>query len=259
MDIGTAKPPLELLKRIPHYMIDSHSIHDEYDVRRFELDVLTLLEQKFSEYNPIILTGGSGLYIDSVANGLDNMPEIEPKWRHQLTNQFQTEGISALQELLSTLDPTYYGQVDTQNPQRLIRALEVCLATGKPFSSFRTRNRENRPFSIIKIALIRERTELYDRIDHRVDLMIEQGLFEEAEALYPFRHLNALQTVGYTEIFGFLEGCYDRAEAIRLLKRNSRRYAKRQLTWLRRDPDYRWFHPDQLEEIISFVEDQMGR
>jgi tRNA dimethylallyltransferase len=259
MDIGTAKPPLELLKTVPHYMVDSHSIHDEYDVRRFEMDVLTLLEQKFNEHNPIILSGGSGLYIDSVANGLDNMPEIDPKWRHQLINQYQAEGIKTLQEKLSTLDPTYYGQMDTQNPQRLIRALEVCLATGKPYSSFRTKNREKRTFSIIKIALVRDRTELYERIDQRMDQMIEKGLFEEAKELYPFRHLNALQTVGYTEIFGFLEGHYDRTEAIRLLKRNSRRYAKRQLTWLRRDPDYRWFHPDESDDIISLVEDQMGR
>lgn len=259
MNIGTAKPSNEALETVRHYFINSHSIHEDYDVRRFEIDVLALLDKAFLSYNPIILSGGSGLYIDAVVNGLDDIPAIDTEWRERLDNQYRTEGLAALQERLQELDPHYYAQVDRQNPQRLIRALEVCLGTGQPYSSFRTKKVAERSFEVIKIALTRDRSELYERIDRRMDQMIQEGLFEEAGQLYPLRHLNALQTVGYSEIFGYLEGKYDRTEAIRLLKRNSRRYAKRQLTWLRRDSEYHWFHPDQVNEIVSFVEDQMGR
>lgn len=259
MNIGTAKPQTDTLIKVLHYFINSHSIHETYDVRRYEKEVLELLEQKFPAYNPIILTGGSGLYIDAVVDGLDDMPEIDPKWREELNEQYREKGLEALQEQLQSLDAVYYATVDLQNPQRIIRALEVCLGTGIPFSSFRRKKTAARPFRILKIALTRERDELYERINQRMDQMISEGLFVEAEALYPFRHLNALHTVGYTEIFGYLDGLYDREEAIRLLKRNSRRYAKRQLTWLRKDPDYHWFHPDQLDEIVSFILNQMDR
>ncbi|MCC5936272.1 MAG: tRNA (adenosine(37)-N6)-dimethylallyltransferase MiaA [Lunatimonas sp.] len=259
MNIGTAKPAPNLLEMVPHHFINSHSIHDSYDVRRYETEVLELLKQEFPTYNPIILTGGSGLYVDAVVYGLDVMPDIDPKWREELNDLFRKEGLSVLQNQLKSMDPDYYAIVDLQNPQRVIRALEVCMGTGKPYSSFRIKKSAERPFHILKIALIRDRDELYQRINLRMDQMIDEGLFEEAKELYPYRHLNALQTVGYTEIFGYMDGLYDREEAIRLLKRNSRRYAKRQLTWLRKDPDYHWFHPDALNEIESFILNQIAR
>ncbi|WP_209331951.1 tRNA (adenosine(37)-N6)-dimethylallyltransferase MiaA [Lunatimonas salinarum] len=258
MNIGTAKPSPELLQKATHYFINSLSIHDSYDVRQYENEVLDLLNLKFPDYNPIILSGGSGLYIDAVVVGLDDMPQIDPKWRMELVFRLEKNGLRPLQEQLQSLDPVYYATVDLQNPQRIIRALEVCLGTGKRYSSFRTKKKSKRPFKTIKLALARDREELYQRINQRMDQMIAEGLFEEAEKLYPFRTCNALQTVGYTEIFGFMDGLYDREEAVRLLKRNSRRYAKRQLTWLRKDPEYHWFHPDQEEKIVDFIYRQMG-
>lgn len=258
MNIGTAKPTPIQLEKVPHFLINNLSIHDNYDVRKFEADVLHLLSDNFPIYNPIILSGGSGLYLDAVTTGLDEMPTINPIYRKELNDKLKVEGLHTLQEMLRKLDPAYYGQVDLQNPQRVIRALEVCLSTNAPFSKYRERKPVNRPFKIVKIALTRDRDELYQRIDLRMDQMIDEGLFDEAAKLYPLRHLNALQTVGYSEIFGYLDGLYDKEETVRLLKRNSRRYAKRQLTWLRRDPDYHWFHPDHEAKIVAFIKDQMG-
>jgi len=225
-------------------------------VRKFEQDALQLLDVLFVEHQYVVMTGGSGLYIDAICNGFDDMPEIPEGVREELNALYRQEGIGKLQELLKEADPVYYGQVDLQNPQRLIRALEVYRGTGKPFSAFRQKHKAERPFGIIKIGLERDRQELYDRINLRMDQMIAEGLFEEAEGLFPHRHLNALQTVGYTEIFGYLEGQYDKEEAIRLLKRNSRRYAKRQLTWFKRDPEMAWFHPDEWQAIIQYIKDQ---
>lgn len=258
MNIGTAKPSTKELEEVTHFFVDTLSIHDAYDVAKFEKDALNIIEQHAISPQPLIMTGGSGMYIDAVAYGLDDMPQVEMQIRNELIRLHETEGINALQEKLSLLDPDYFSQVDLQNPQRLIRALEVCIGTGTPYSAFRTKKRVTRPFTIIKIALERDRNELYNRIDMRMDQMIEAGLFEEAADLFPYKHLNALQTVGYKEIFGFMEGRYDREEAVRLLKRNSRRYAKRQLTWLKKDTSYTWFHPSDTEGVLDFISHQMS-
>ncbi|WP_162416987.1 tRNA (adenosine(37)-N6)-dimethylallyltransferase MiaA [Cyclobacterium roseum] len=259
MNAGTAKPDRDSLEKAPHYFIGNKSIHEPYDVRAFEEEALCLLTKLFAEKELLILTGGSGLYIDAVVEGLDEMPEIPSDIREQLNRDFQSQGLSMLQQRLEKLDPAYYQTVDRNNPHRLIRALEVCLGTGRTFSSFRQKRKKTRPFRTIKVALNREREELYHRIDSRMEDMIRNGLFEEATRLFPFRQLNALQTVGYKEIFGYLEGSYDKQEAIRLLKRNSRRYAKRQLTWFRRDLDYAWFHPEDWNQILEWISNQRGR
>ncbi|MGY6741143.1 MAG: tRNA (adenosine(37)-N6)-dimethylallyltransferase MiaA [Cecembia sp.] len=253
-EIGTAKPSPTELQEVPHHFIGHKSIFDSYDVKSFEKDTLKLLESLFELKNMVILTGGSGFFIDVACQGMDEIPDVDPSIRTQLIADFTKKGLAYLQSELSHLDPLYHEQVDLNNPQRLMRALEVCIATGQPYSSFRKKEKVKRPFQVIKIGLKRDREELYQRIDLRMDQMISNGLFEEAAALFSNRHLNALQTVGYSEIFGFLEGKYDKEEAIRLLKRNSRRYAKRQLTWFRKDQDITWFHPDQEKEIIDFVE-----
>lgn len=258
MNLGTAKPSLQELNEVRHHLINSHSIEENYDVKSFEEDVLGLLDQLFQTHQVVIMTGGSGLFADAVTEGMDEMPEIPTGLRQEVIREYQEKGLDYLQEEVKRLDPAYFEKVDQQNPQRLMRALEVCRGTGKPFSSFRVKTTVERPFRTIKIGLNRDREELYSRIDLRMDQMVDSGLFEEAESLMDQRHLNSLQTVGYQEIFGMLEGKYDREEAIRLLKRNSRRYAKRQLTWFRRDEKIHWFHPDQEEEIMAMIEDQIS-
>ncbi len=253
MDLGTAKPNQEELSAAPHHFINSLSIFEDYDVKKFEQDTLSLLRDLFQNHDLVLMVGGSGLYIDAVCHGFDDIPDIDPSIRSQLILDFNEKGIGYLQQKLAEEDPVYYDIVDKKNPQRLMRALEVCIGSGKPYSSFRKNKKDIRDFHIIKIGLERDREELYHRIDQRMDLMIESGLFQEAEKLFPVRHLNSLQTVGYTEIFGFLEGKYDQNEAIRLLKRNSRRYAKRQLTWFKRIPDMKWFHPDHYVELLEYI------
>ncbi|HEY4652548.1 MAG TPA: tRNA (adenosine(37)-N6)-dimethylallyltransferase MiaA, partial [Pontibacter sp.] len=220
----------------------------------YEQDALQLLNKLFQEHDVVILTGGSGLYVRALCEGMDEMPETDPAVREKLTEIYREHGLEPLLEQLQQLDPVYFDLVDKANPQRIIRALEVCISSGQPYSAYRKSERPERPFNIIKIALTRERAELYSRIDQRMDLMLQQGLLEEARVLYPYRHHNALQTVGYKEIFDYLDGKYDWEEAVRLLKRNSRRYAKRQLTWFTRHPDeYAWFHPQQWNEIIAYI------
>ncbi|WP_439489078.1 tRNA (adenosine(37)-N6)-dimethylallyltransferase MiaA [Algoriphagus sp.] len=258
MNLGTAKPTAEELNQVPHHFVDSLSIEDEYDVRKFEQDAIALLENLFAKHQVVIMTGGSGLFADAVVNGLDEMPVISPEVRQQLIKEYEEKGITFLQEEVAAHDPEYFLQVDQKNPQRLMRALEIWRGTGRKFSSFRNKSRKERSFKVIKIGLERDREELYTRIDQRMDQMIAAGLFDEAEALYGKRHLNALQTVGYSEIFGFMEGSYDKEEAIRLLKRNSRRYAKRQMTWFKKDESVRWFSPDMIDQIIAYIESQIG-
>lgn len=258
MNLGTAKPTQEELLQVRHHLIDSLSIEEVYDVRKFEKDALEILQRIFQDNGVAIMTGGSGLFADVITKGLDEIPDVDPEIRKKIISEFEDKGLDWLQSQIEQVDPEYYSLVDRQNPQRLMRALEVFRGTGLKFSSFRVKRQTDRPFQIIKIGLDRDREELYRRIDLRMDQMIEKGLFEEAEGLFEKRHLNALQTVGYSEVFGFLEGKYDKAEAIRLLKRNSRRYAKRQLTWFRRDLEIHWFHPDQQNEIISWIEAQMA-
>ena len=257
MTVGTAKPTASELKEVPHHLINNLSIQASYDIGKYEKEALMTIEYIFTHKNTAILTGGSGLYIDAVCKGVDEMPMITPAIRNTLNERYEREGLGSLIEKLKLVDNEYYKQVDLHNPQRVIRALEVYEATGQPYSSFRKSTDKIRPFKIIKIGLERDREELYSRIDQRMDVMISEGLFEEAKALYSFRSNNALQTVGYKEIFEYLDGEYDREEAIRLLKRNSRRYAKRQMTWFRKDENIKWFHPDNKTSIIDYVQGQI--
>jgi tRNA dimethylallyltransferase len=258
MNRGTAKPSADELAEVPHHFINNLSITDAYDVRKYEEEALDLLGNLFQKHRVVILTGGTGLFADVVVNGMDAIPEVAPEIREEIIHEYQSKGLTWLQVAVQEVDPEFYAQVDRANPQRLMRALEIWRGTGLKFSSFRTKNKVKRPFEVIKIGLDRPREELYRRIDSRMEQMLAKGLFAEAEGLFEKRGLNALQTLGYTEIFDFLEGKYDKEELIRLLKRNSRRYAKRQLTWFRRDPLIHWFHPSEEQEILAFIEDQIA-
>lgn len=240
MPIGTAAPTPDQLQAVPHHFIATRSITEEYSCGRYEVDALALLEQLFHTHDTLFLVGGSGLYIDAICNGMDAMPETDPALREQLTTVARKEGLEPLCSQLQELDPAYYAVVDRSNPQRVIRALEICIQTGRPYSEIRSGAIKQRPFRIIKLGIRYPREILYDRINRRVDLMVEAGLEQEVRTLYPLRHLNALQTVGYREWFDYFEGKYDRQTAIELIQRNSRRYAKRQETWFRRDFAIHW-------------------
>jgi tRNA dimethylallyltransferase len=253
MSIGTAKPSQEEMQNVVHHFVDSHSVKEEYNVAKYEKEVLTTLEEVFSRKKTSIFTGGSGLYINAVCQGLDDMPEIDEKIKTQLQADLEEKGLDFLVEKLRNIDPVYFETVDKANSRRVLRALEVSLSAQKPYSSFRKKKYKERPFRIAKILLKRERSELHERINKRVDLMLENGLLEEVKNLFEFRHLKTLQTVGYREIFGFLEGQYDYEEAIRLVKRNTRRYARRQETWFRKDEEYKIFHPDEYEKVLAYV------
>ena len=258
MNRGTAKPSADELAVVTHHFINNLSITDAYDVRKYEEEALDLLGNLFQKHRVVILTGGTGLFADVVVNGMDAIPEVAPEIREEIIHEYQSKGLTWLQVAVQEVDPEFYAQVDHANPQRLMRALEIWRGTGLKFSSFRTKNKVKRPFEVIKIGLDRPREELYRRIDSRMEQMLAKGLFAEAEGLFEKRGLNALQTLGYTEIFDFLEGKYDKEELIRLLKRNSRRYAKRQLTWFRRDPLIHWFHPSEEREILAFLANQIA-
>lgn len=259
MEIGTAKPTEEEMDGVPHHFINSRSIHDEYNVGQFEKDALYLLDNLFQKHDIVFVVGGSGLYVKALCAGIHDMPSIPSEIRQKLNIEFEQNGIDFLQQEVIKCDPEYFEIVDQQNPQRLIRALELYHATGKNMSYYRAQKKEiDRPFNIIKIGLERPREELYDRINLRMDDMILDGLFEEAEKLYPYKNLNALQTVGYSEIFGFLDGDYDREEAVRLLKRNSRRYAKRQMTWFKRDSEFVWFSAEGKDKVIDYLESKIS-
>jgi tRNA dimethylallyltransferase len=254
LSIGTAKPSEVELNQVPHHFINSHSIHDDYDAARFGEEALGLIHKLFERYDYLIVCGGSGLYIKALLDGFDDIPEIEDEIRDQLIEEFETKGLLWLQNKMRELDPDYFQVIDQKNPVRLMRALEVKIATGKSLSTFQTKTKREHPFKIVKIGLELERSELYKRIDDRMDTMIQLGLFEEARESYPYKSKNALQTVGYREIFEYLDGRCDQQEAIRLLKRNSRRYAKRQLTWFKRDDECRWFRPDQVNELLILIQ-----
>ncbi|SMD32265.1 tRNA dimethylallyltransferase [Reichenbachiella faecimaris] len=254
MEIGTAKPSEEEMKQVPHHFVNSHSIDQDYDAGAFAQGAEELLKNLFQKNQVQFMVGGSGLYVKAFCEGLDEMPETDPVLRSELNKQLEGEGLEALLLELKNSDPVYYEQVDRKNPQRVIRGLEVTRSTGLPYSQFRRgSSKKEHAFDILKIGLEMDRAELYERIDRRMDLMIEKGLFDEAQSLYPQKNKNALQTVGYKEIFDFLEGGYEKQEAIRLLKRNSRRYAKRQMTWFRKDSEIQWFKPDQLDAIIEEI------
>lgn len=253
MNIGTAVPEREQLAAVPHFFIQTVSVRDYFNCWEFEQQALRKIRELFEERDVVVMAGGSMMYIDAVCKGIDEMPTIDDEVRASVKEMFERDGIEASRLLLKKLDPEWYARVDLKNGKRVMHALEVCLMTGKPYSSFLTRTVKEREFNIVKIGLNREREELFDRINRRVDIMVESGMEEEARALYPLRHLNALNTVGYKEWFDYFDGKFDREEAIRLIKRNTRRYAKKQLTWYRNDSDIHWFHPSQKEEIRSIL------
>ena len=253
MTVGTAKPTPAERRAVPHYFIDTHSVGDDYDAARYADEALKVIRDLFLQDDLAILCGGSGLYIKGVCDGFDDIPEVPDDIRRDLMENYQHQGIGWLQEQMRQVDPEAFRNIDQKNPHRLIRALEVKLYLGKSILSFRKNEKRRHAFEIIKIGLELPREELFRRIDVRMDEMIAGGLLEEARSLYPMRHHNALQTVGYQEIFGFIDNQYDLEECIRLLKRNSRRYAKRQLTWFKKDPEFRWFNPNDLEGVYRYV------
>lgn len=267
MNIGTAKPSPEELKSVTHHFINNLSLNDEYNAGNFETEAVELIEEKLKTQDYIILTGGSGLYVNAVLKGLDILPEADVQLRESLEKEMKEKGIEFLQAELKKNDPDYYAEVDLQNPQRLIRALEVCILTGRPYSSFRNKKEVKRNFKTIKICLNSDREVLYERINKRVDEMIAAGLLDEVKSLFEevppvtkrsrsvrgFSGNNPLQTVGYNELILFLKGEITFEKAVELIKRNTRRYAKRQLTWFRRDKDYKWFHPYQINEMICYI------
>lgn len=250
MSIGTAAPTEVELSQAKHYFVHHISIEDKYDVADYERDAIQLLDELFKTHDTVVMTGGSGLFIDAVCNGIDAMPDVEPEIREKVEKLYHDEGLHGMQEALQRLDPDYFAIVDQQNPRRLQRALEVCYQIGKPFSSFRSGETVKRDFAIKKYALLWDRQALIERIDRRVDMMMEQGLLEEAKALYPKRHLNALNTLGYKELFAYFDGQCTLKDAVEQIKIHTRQYAKRQMTWLRKDTSYQWVTSDDLEEVI---------
>ena len=253
LKIGTAAPTQTEKARCPHYFAGHISMHDYYNVSLFEKDAIGLLNGLFKAQNFVIITGGSGLYIDAVCRGIDDMPEADMKIREAVDVKYREQGIVFLQNELERLDPEYFAVVDRNNPNRMKRAIEVCMATGNTFTSFRVRKNKPRDFNIIKIGLNRPRAELFDRISRRTEQMIENGLEQEVRGLLPYRNLNALNTVGYKEIFEFLDEKVTLDQAIENIKTSTRRYAKRQLTWFKRDKDIRWFMPENTEEILRYI------
>ena len=249
MSIGTAAPTEEELSQAKHYFVHHISIEDKYDVADYEREALQLLDELFKAHDNVIMTGGSGLFIDAVCNGIDAMPDVEPEIRERVQKLYDEGDLKALQDVVLRLDPEYFALVDQQNPRRLQRALEVCYQTGKPFSSFRRGETVKRDFAIKKYALLWDRQALIERIDKRVDMMMEQGLLEEAQSLYPKRYLNALNTVGYKELFAYFDGQCTLEEAVEQIKIHTRQYAKRQMTWLRKDKAYQWITLDEMPTL----------
>lgn len=252
LEIGTAKPSFAQLNEVKHHFINTKSIQEAYDAATFGKEALERINQLFETYKVVILCGGSGLYIKALLEGFDEMPNVPPAIRESINQKYKINGLGWLQHEVQRLDPDYFHLVDQMNPHRLIRALELNYFSGKPMAYFRQKKKKELPFEVIKIGLELAREELFARIDQRMDDMIEQGLFEEAARFYEHKNLNALQTVGYQEIFDFMDGLYDKEEAIRLLKRNTRRYAKRQITWFKKDREISWLRPDEVIENFKF-------
>lgn len=257
--IGTAAPTAEQLARIKHYFVGTLSLTDYYNASQFEEEVLLCLENLFQFTSNVVMTGGSMMYIDAVCNGIDELPTVSQEIRTNLMKRFEVEGLDPIQEDLKRLDPQHYNEVDLNNYKRVIHALEICLMTGRPYSELRTNTKKTRPFRIIKIGLTRDREELCDRINARVDQMMRDGLLEEARHVYPYKHLNSLNTVGYKEMFNYLDGEWPLDFAIEKIKRNSRVYARKQMTWFKRDKEINWFHPDNIEGILTFLDEQLKR
>jgi len=253
LKIGTASPTTEQLRQVQHYFVATRSIQEYYNASMYEQDVLSLLKNLF-DISPIqLMSGGSMMYIDAVCNGIDDIPTVRDDIREEMKRRYQEEGLESLCNDLKRLDPEHYDVVDRQNYRRVIHALEICYQTGKTYTSFRTKTKKKRPFHIIKIGLNLERSELYNRINKRVDNMIEDGLVDEAKSVYQYKNVNALNTVGYKEIFEYFDGRWNLEEAIERIKGNTRRYARKQLTWFKRDENVRWFNPGQQMDILKYI------
>lgn len=256
LKIGTAAPTPEQLQRVRHYLVGTLQLTDYYSAAQYETEVLKLLDTLFTKHDVVLLTGGSMMYVDAVCKGIDDIPTVDAETRRLMMDRYETEGLERLCAELKLLDPEYYKIVDLKNPKRVIHALEICYMTGKTYTSFRTQQKKERPFRIIKIGLTREREELYARINRRVEQMIEDGLVEEARRVYPHRALNSLNTVGYKEIFQYLDGEWTLPFAIEKIQQNSRIYSRKQMTWFKRDEEIRWFHPEQETEILSYLREE---
>lgn len=256
--IGTAAPTPDQLARVPHFFVGTLKLTDYYSAAQYEAEVLKKLDELFTTHPVVLMTGGSMMYVDAVCKGIDDIPTVDKETRELMMYRYETEGLERLCAELKLLDPEYYQQVDLKNPKRVIHALEICYMTGRTYTSFRTRTTKKRPFHILKIGLKRDREELYERINRRVDLMMEEGLLKEARQVYPYRHLNSLNTVGYKELFSYFDGTWDLPFAIEKIKQNSRIYSRKQMTWFKRDTDITWFHPAQTDEILHFIEKQLS-
>ncbi|SEA92881.1 tRNA dimethylallyltransferase [Prevotella sp. tc2-28] len=253
LKIGTASPTAEQMQQVKHYFVGTKSITDYYNASMYEQEVVQLLEKLFVDSPVQLLSGGSMMYIDAVCNGIDDIPTVRDDIRNEMKRRYQEEGLDALCEDLRRLDPEHYEVVDRQNHRRVIHALEICYQTGKTYTSFRTQKRKERPFQIVKIGLTRDRQELYDRINQRVDTMMSEGLLDEVRSVSAYRSTNALNTVGYKELFDYIDGRWPLEEAVERIKGNTRRYARKQLTWYKRDEQVTWFHPDQQDKILKFI------
>lgn len=254
LKIGTAAPSEEYLKRIKHYFVETLKLTDYYSAAQYESDVMELLDALFKNHDTILLTGGSMMYIDAICKGIDDIPTVDSETRRMMMEKYENEGLERLCSELKLLDPEYYSIVDLKNPKRVIHALEICYMTGKTYTSFRTGNKKQRPFNILKIGLSRDRDELYERINRRVDIMISEGLIDEVKSVYKYKELNSLNTVGYKEIIQYLDGNWTLDYAIDKIKRNSRIYSRKQMTWFKRDNEINWFNPDNEEDIMEFIE-----
>ena len=254
LKIGTAAPSEEYLKRIKHYFVGTLKLTDYYSAAQYESDVMELLDALFKNHDTILLTGGSMMYIDAICKGIDDIPTVDSETRRMMMEKYENEGLERLCSELKLLDPKYYSIVDLKNPKRVIHALEICYMTGKTYTSFRTGNKKQRPFNILKIGLSRDRDELYERINRRVDIMISEGLIDEVKSVYKYKELNSLNTLGYKEIIQYLDGNWTLDYAIDKIKQNSRIYSRKQMTWFKRDNEINWFNPDNEEDIMEFIE-----
>ena len=257
LKIGTAAPTPEQLQRVKHYMVGTLGLTDYYSAAQYETEVMKLLNELFKEKKVVLLTGGSMMYVDAVCKGIDDIPTVDADTRSLMLQKYETEGLERLCSELKLLDPEYYQIVDLKNPKRVIHALEICYMTGKTYTSFRTQQKKERPFRIVKVGLTREREELYDRINRRVDQMMADGLLDEARSVYAHKEYNSLNTVGYKELFKYMDGEWTLDFAIEKIKQNSRIYSRKQMTWFKRDTDIRWFHPEQETEILSYLRSQV--
>lgn len=252
LKIGTAAPTPDQLARVQHHLVGTLQLTDYYSAAKYEEEVLSILTELFKTKDTVILTGGSMMYVDAICKGIDDIPTVDNETREMMIQKYESEGLEQLCAELKLMDPEYYQIVDLKNPKRVIHALEICYMSGRTYTSYRTQQKKERPFNIIKVGLIREREELYQRINQRVDQMMEEGLLKEAEQFFDQRQLNSLNTVGYKELFNFFNGTWELPFAIEKIKQNSRIYSRKQMTWFKRDQDIKWFHPDQMTEVIDY-------